>query len=314
MIRLFSGNRVGVLFLLPLFVIIFQVLHWQTGQVESEVNDFGLWGELFVPEYLSYILSGIFITGNALLLNSIYNRHQFLDKNSYLTSFLYVVLMTFCHAFYHFDYLICVHSLLLLMLQQFFEIKQQTDARQHVFNAFVFIGAASTLQPLLLLFSPFFMISLYNLRSFYWRESILAILGIAVPFLYCLTFLWWYNLDYLDNVDFSTFSYQLTDFIWNFLFIALIIIITFFGLRPKLKKSSVRLKKQVQVLWILVIMGLCVGVFSLLQKSEWDNLTIALLFLISLSTFSFLHKTYGVISVCILYFSIAYSMLKFFIA
>ena len=313
MIRLFLGNRIGVLFLLPFMVGIFQYFHWLSGQENGVSHDFGLWGILSFPLAISYVLSGIFVFGNAIFLNYLYNSHQFLEKNSYLTSLLYVVAMSFYTAFYHFDYTLCVHFLFTAMLMQFFTMKQQIDVRRNVFNAFLFIGLASTLQPLLLLFFPFFVFALLIFRSFSLREILLAFFGYSLPFIYCLTYLWWFNLERLIEFDTMIVFSQLADFLWTLLAYGLMIIISYFSLRMKLQKSSVRLKKQIQSLWLFVLMGLFVGVMSLLWKHGLNDLSIAMLFLTSLLTYSFLHKTYGLLSTGVFYICMLYSMLKFFI-
>jgi len=313
MIRLFLGNRVGVLLLLPFLVIAFHYIHWVTGNHVDQLSDFGLWGELSFSPLASYVWSGVFILTNAILLNYLYNSHQFLDKNSYLTSLLYLVAMSFYDAFYYFDYVLCVHFLFIMMLTQFFELKQQVDGRKYVFNAFVFIGIASTLQPLLLFFIPFFIFSLLIFRPFSFREFTLAAIGFFVPFVYCFTYLWWYTIERNIFMEIQFLNSEFSDFIWSLLVYGLLIVVSYLSMRSILQKSSIRLKKQIQVLWLLVLMGMFIGILNLIWKRELNDLSFAMLFLTSLLTYSFLHKTYGLITAGVFYICLAYSMLKFFI-
>ncbi|HBW85493.1 MAG TPA: hypothetical protein DEF82_01740 [Crocinitomicaceae bacterium] len=313
MIRLFLGNRVGVLLLLPFLVIAFHYIHWVTGNHLDHLSDFGLWGELSFSPLSSYVWSGVFILTNAILLNYLYNSHQFLDKNSYLTSLLYLVTMTYYDAFYHFDYVLCVHFLFIMLLTQFFELKQQVDGRKYVFNAFVFIGIASTLQPLLLFFIPFFIFSLLIFRPFSFREFTLATIGFIVPFVYCFTYLWWYTIERNIFMEIHFLNSEFSDFIWSLLVYGVLIVVSYLSMRSILQKSSIRLKKQIQVLWLLVLMGMFIGILNLIWKRELNDLSFAMLFLTSLLTYSFLHKTYGLITAGVFYICLAYSMLKFFI-
>lgn len=313
MIRLFLGNRVGVLLLLPFLVFAFNYIHWATGNYMDNFSDFGLWGKLNLSSFNSYILADLFILTNAILLNYLYNSHQFLDKNSYLISLLYLVLMSYYEAFYHFDYVLCVHFLFIMMLTQLFELKQQVDGRKYVFNAFIFIGIASTLQPLLIFFMPFFIFSLLIFRPFSFREFILAALGFFVPLVYCFTYLWWYSIDRKILYEIQLINSGYSEFFWSLLVYGILIVVSYLSIRAILQKSSIRLKKQIQVLWLLVLMGMFLGILNLFWKRDMNDLSFAMLFLTSLLTYSFLHKTYGLVTAGVFYICLVYSMLKYFI-
>lgn len=313
MIRLFLGNRVGVLLLLPIFVIAFHYIHWITGNELDEISDFGLWGELSFSKITSYSWASLFLLTNAIILNYLYNSHQFLDKNSYLISLLYVVTMSFYRAFYQFDYVLLTHFLFIMTLTQFFELKQQIDGRKYVFNAFVFIGIAATFQPLLLFFLPFFIFALLIFRPFSFREFSLAIFGFFIPFIYCFSYLWWFEIDRNLSFEIEMNIFDSSDFIWLIAAYGILIFVSYFSMRSILQKSSIRLKKQIQVLWLFVLMGLFLGVLNLLWKQDLNDLSIAMLFLTILLTYSFLHKTYGLLSAGVFYICLAYSMLKFFV-
>ncbi|MBM3455110.1 MAG: hypothetical protein FJX80_08175 [Bacteroidetes bacterium] len=313
MIRLFLMNRVWVLLLLPLVIAIFQYLHWISGNISSEIADFGLWGEWQLTQNISYVFSGIFLVANAVTLNYSYNSYEFLDRNSYLTSLLYVIAMSFYKAFYEFNYVICVHFLFILMLLQFYEMKQHLDARKYVFNAFIIIGLATTFQPLLLFFFPIFATSVLIFRPFIIREFILSILGFLVPFIYCFTYLWYSNSSPIFEFEWSIFTTQNTELLGILATYFALITIAYFSIRSRLQKSSVRLKKQILLLWLFVIIGLITGILVQLGKNELNDFSISILFLTSLLTYSFLHKTYGLIASVVLYVCMIYSMLKFFV-
>ncbi|MBM3160687.1 MAG: hypothetical protein FJZ66_05055 [Bacteroidetes bacterium] len=313
MIRLFLMNRVGVLFLLPFVVALFQYLHWISGNMSSGVADFGFWGEFQISQPISYILSSIFLVINAVTLNYVYNSYEFLDRNSYLTSLLYIVAMSFYDAFYQFNYVICIHFLFCIMLVQFFEIRRQPDARKYWFNAFLFIGIASTLQPLLLFFYPFFIISILIFRTFSVREFIFSFLGFLIPFFYCFTYLWWFNIEQKIAFDRFTFESNFKDLLWVLLAYFVMIVVSYLNIRLRSQKFSVRLKKQILALWLYVLIGLVIGIMNYFWRNELNDFSLTILFLTCLLTYSFLHKTYGLLASGVLYFCLVYSMLKFFI-
>ncbi|MFM8241775.1 MAG: hypothetical protein ACKN86_03145, partial [Crocinitomicaceae bacterium] len=106
---------------------------------------------------------------------------------------------------------------------------------------------------------------------------------------------------------------EFSDFIWSLLLYGILIVVSYLSMRSILQKSAIRLKKQIQVLWLLVLMGMFIGILNLIWKRELNDLSFAMLFLTSLLTYSFLHKTYGLITAGVFYICLAYSMLKFFI-
>ena len=313
MIRLFNANRAEVLILLPFLVGLIQYLNWISGPSHEFANAFGYWGTLDFSVIYSYIFCNATLVLNAVLLNYLFNSHQFLDKNSYLPSLLYVVSMSFYDAIYIFDYLLIVHFLLILMIIQLFELKNQTEVLQHVFNAFLFLGLATTFQPIILFFYPFFYISLYIFRPFTVREFLLSIFGFIIPFLYCFTYLWWFNLPKSLELNLPNLNYDIEGFLITFLLYVALIFFSYLSLRSKMQKSSIKLKKQIQILWLFVLMGILIGILQLMLIDKVQDMSIAILYLTILLTFNFLHKTYGLISAGIFYLCLAYTMLKYFI-
>ncbi|MFM9051292.1 MAG: hypothetical protein ACKOKF_03100, partial [Bacteroidota bacterium] len=206
MVRLFSGNRASVLLLLPLLAGAFFALNFQTGYyVQEKVSNLGFWGETVViyPIYSS-IGGVILVLINAIAINWIYNSNEFLERNSYLSSMLYVVLMSFYHSFYNLDGLLLAHTFLILTMAQFFELNQHDDGKRQVFNGMFFAGIAATFHPPMTALFPLFCIMIWVIRPFIFRELILAILGFSVPLLYAGVFLWYsghtIELKLLDQV------------------------------------------------------------------------------------------------------------------
>jgi hypothetical protein len=316
MIRLFLENRIGVLLILPFYIGFYLFLNSQFPyyKVVGEAN-LGFWSDaLNGPLWIYQLLSGFFILFNAVGLNWTFNSHEFLDKNSYIVSLLYVVTMSFYHSFYSLDGLLVAQTFIILMLSQFFLLKQNSDGRRNVFNAFFFAGVAATFHPLMLLSLPVLFGMILIIRPFVFREIFLGICGFLVPLTYALVFLWFNNsgLDFKILDSASNFQLQ-TDFIITFVFFGILLALGTFSLRTRMQKSSIRLKKQIQIIWLMVFIALVFGLIDFLYFHQIERFSLLMIPLSILLTYSFLHKSYGIIASIVFYLTIIYSIVKFFI-
>ena len=141
MIKLFLGNRSAVLFLLPFVIAIYVLFNFSTNYFTySSISNFGFWGNQKIPFSIltSQIIASIFILFNAIGVNAIFNWNEFFGRNSFMPSLLYIILMSFYHSFYSLNGSLIAHTFLILMLNQFFKLKQNIDGRAQVFNGAFF--------------------------------------------------------------------------------------------------------------------------------------------------------------------------------
>jgi hypothetical protein len=316
MIRLFLENRVGALFTLPFFIGIYILLNAQFSyyHIVKDTN-LGFWSFAFTePIWINSLLGGLFVLINAIGLNWIFNNHEFLERNSYMVSLLYVITMSFYHSFYCIDGLLIAQSFIILMLSQFFRLKQNVDGRRNVFNGFFFAGIAVTFHPFMVFTFPILLVMVLIIRPFIFREFFLALAGFMIPIIYALVYQWYfdYGLSFQILKNSSNFQLQ-TDFLVTLIFFGILLALGTFSLRTRMQKSSIRLKKQIQIIWLLVFISICFGVFDFLYFHQIERFSLLLIPLSILLTYSFLHKSYGIISSILFYLTIIYSVVKFFI-
>ncbi len=315
MIRLFLENRVWTLLLLPVFIGLFSFLNHITGfyPISSELN-LGLWGNLAVNLQVSAGLSFGLIFINAVGLNIIFNLHEFMDKNSYIVSLLYVVTMSFYHSFYSFDGSLIAHSMLILMMLQFLNLKQNSDGRKNVFNGSLFAGIASTFFPPLIPAFPFILFMVLIIRPFIFREMLLSLFGFITPLLYALTFLWFNHVkvDWKILEDVNNNRFQI-DFITNVVFLGILLGLGTISLSARLQKASIRLKKQIQMLWVIIFLAIIFGVTDFILFKQIERFSLLMIPLSYLLSYSFLHKRSAIVANVVFYLTILYALLKFFI-
>jgi hypothetical protein len=315
-VRLFLGNRAGVILLLPFIIAGYLFLNNHFNYYVSEVNtNLGFWGEsanLF--PLINTIGAAIIIFINAFTINWIYNSNQFLERNSYLSSLLYVLLMSFYHSFYSMDGLLFAHTFLILMLFQFFKLNQHSDGKRHVFNGMFFGGMAATFHPPLIGLFPFLCIMYWVVRPFVLRELIIAIIGFGIPSLYAAVFLWYYghaiDLKLLDQL--TDYTNKQTDFLVTAVLFSLLFMLSIVSIRSRMSNSSIRLKKLTATLWWFLFVALILGCVDFFFFRQIERFSFLMLPLSIFLTFSFTNKTYSFVATLLFYITFGYSIVKFF--
>lgn len=315
MIRLFLENRFGALLTLPIILCLYIFLNYSFPYYEIvEETNLGLWSAAFsFPIWLKMILGGLLILVNSVWLNWIFNSHEFLDRNSYIVSLLYVVTMSFYHSFYSLDGLLVAQTFVICMLSQFFQLKQNADGRRNVFNGFLFAGLAATFHPYLVFSFPILIIMILIIRPFVLREFFLALGGFLIPLIYASIFQWYFDHTFALQILKNSTNYRLqTDFLITLIFFGILLALGTISLRTRMQKSSIRLKKQIQIIWLLVLISMTIGIIDFIYFFQIERFSLLLIPLSILLTYSFLHKTYGIISTIVFYLTIIYSVVKFF--
>ena len=316
MIRMFLQNNILILLSLPFIIGIYFLLNLQTGYyVQSIAPDFGLWSNSFTGDSWIYrFLSFSVIMINALCLNWIFNKNEFLEQNSFIVALLYVVTMSFYHSFYTLDGLLLAHLFSILMFVQFLQIKQNIDARILVFNGCFFAGIAATFHPPIILGLPFFMSMILITRPFILREFLIGIIGFGLPLVYGFIFLWFQT----HSLSFSFFSQsnQLKlhlDFVITLVVISILFSLSIISMRSRLQKSSLRLKKQIRVIWVFILLSIILGSINFYYFFQIEDFSLLMIPLSILLSYSFLNKNYGILAAIVFYLTILYSVIKFFI-
>lgn len=317
MIRLFTENRALAVFLLPIFVVGYILLNhfYPYFEITKEL-DFGLFGTYTIPDVLpKQIGGGFFIFFNAIGLNLIFNNQNFFEKTTYLPAFIYIVWMSFFNGMYNLDGLLLSHSVCIIMISQLFRLNQNEDGRKLVFNAAFLVGLATCFHLTMVILLPFLFFMVWVVRPFVLRESLLLLAGFMVPLLYAGVFIlfqgqsveqsWEIHLQFFSGEQLSIF------FIASLIF--LFIIISFWGIRNKLKKSSIRFRKLIRMLWIFLFLTLCVGILDVLLSQETESLSLLFVILPFFSFFSFVTKPLSYIANGLFFIVLIYSLLKFFL-
>ena len=317
MLRLFLGNQLLVLLFLPFFVVAYAILNYFTNYFEVlPVIDLGLWGKhSFYELNILHVLTGLFVFINAVLANYLFNKNEFHDRNSYVISFFYIVLISFFHSAYQLDGILISHFFLIIALFQMFRLENNSDGRKWCFNTGLFLGIAGTFHPPFLVVLPFIWIMISRIRPFVFREFLLTTIGFILPLIYVFVYISKNkNLIWSDFVNIKLGSIQSNYVFWTTItFFAMLAFVSLITISYKLNKSSLRFKKLISILRLVMILSILLG---LVEYSIWGHFEWFSYFVLPLSFFMpflFFSKSSSLVGNLLFYGLFCTSIAKIFI-
>jgi hypothetical protein len=200
-------------------------------------------------------------------------------------------------------------------LYQLFLLKQNDDSRAIVFNASFFAGLAAIVHPPVILILPFLFLMVWSIRPFVLRESLLITTGFGLPLIYGGLYLWWLNTSIDLELLKQTTSYDVQRI--NFLVTASLFLSMLFlsliGIQSKMRVSSIRFKKLVNILWIIFFVGLIMGIGDVTFFGQIERFSFLLISIPFFLPYAFMSKTWGKIANVLFYLCFIYSFTKFFL-
>ncbi len=318
MLRLFLGNQLFVLFLIPFLVFAYLFCNHSIGYFEYTTSlDLGFWGLVKVKEIANYLpwLSGILICLNAYILNYFFNSNGFYEKNSYIVSLLYVILLSYYRSFYYADGLLLAQTFILLAIMLIFKLEYNSDGRKISFNFGFFFGIAVTFHPALIFILPFLWIMMTRIRPFVFREIILVLFGMIIPILYSLLLAFYVNKEINFNFIESTKRYSQKELIFlvSLVLFALLLLSSWIGIRNKTAKSSIRFRKNTQVLYLFFWFSFALGIVDWVFYQQYEWFCYSVIPIALFLPFSYLNVKSKFIPYLLFYSIFIFSVIKFFI-
>ena len=316
MVKIFHDNRAIVQLLVPFILIGYILGNHYTGYHENgSLLRFGFWGNYqLTPHFLFGVISLALIFINGVIINMLFNRSEFFEKNSYIVTLIFIVFQSYFHAFYTVDGVLLSQTFIVLFLFQLFKLNQNEDGRKIVFNAAIFYGIACTFNPILLLGTPFLFWLVWIVRPFVFRESILLITGFIVPLFYSGMFGFFLDVKIgRDELSSSSGEFLKVDMIWLLICGTLLSLIGLKFLLQKFQVSSIRLKKLFRILLLLSLLISIVVLLDFFLFSNFQNLSLLFIPLVFMLPYAFGEKQLRRVSVIVFYGLLIFSVSKFFI-
>jgi len=199
LIRSFTSYSPSAVIKVPLFALflwLFSLLYTHLGQHPDNayLPLYSPMGELVARYYFfSVFLSLLLNSLAAFWLNYIVNQHNLLSKKTYLPALFYLIYSAFCGQLLVLLPGTLANLLLIGASYELFSTYRKDSALSEVFNSGVLIGLASLLYfPSLFMFF-FILATLLIFRPFIWREYVVSLLGLALPWSYFIVYFFWTN-------------------------------------------------------------------------------------------------------------------------
>lgn len=278
-IKIFKSNNPAAAFLVPLVTAIF----WFTGYLFSDLTitppDFGFYFYKTINEYFAFhrlfevIIGIILVSTQAILLNRIFNQNDFYERNIFLPSLLYIVLMSSAPNSFFVSPLLVGNTFLIIGFSYIYQLRRQMDAKNTIFKTALYMGIASCFYPPYALYIITVFVALMIIRPFVLREYIISIIGFCIPWCYLLSFtfinkggiyLEFFNeLQFNNSVSLKYFESNVYIKVLLVSFLGIILLHGFFTWLQSLQLSSLRFKRLNQLNISFFILGFLLSVLEI---------------------------------------------------
>ena len=262
-------NAVTIL-LFPALMLLYFVAH--TLAVVNGVHTFessgtlnlGVWGNFALSKTLDTILCTLFVLANALLLNDVFNKRNFVDRETALPGLVYIILMSNTSEYYVFSGSLVFHLFFILAIRQFSKLSLNQSNKAAVFNLGLLLGVATTFSPYFYVFLPFLYLVTLIVIPFNFRHLMLYFTGWILPLFYVVPFVIYlhqFSLEFIANL--FEYNYQLPfNYFFNVMMIAIFAIITIIGgwasvgqMRNKFRSFVIALLVTIIFTFILIFLA-----------------------------------------------------------
>ena len=313
-LRLFLDNRVGVLLLLPVLLGLYPISYFlgysaPFGHAPQVQQLLPYLARLPAAHLLAHFLM---LLVNAVALNWVFNSREFLEKNTFIVSLNYIIFASFFHTWGEPSWLFVAQFCCIIGFGLFFGINPQQNSKKTAFNASFAFGLSVFFEPSFLFILPLLLLMFIVLRGFFLRELLLIVIGFLMPLGGLLSF--YYLTAQMSGVqllpEFQYYTPNWQDLILLGLF-GLILFFSMFGLRARLLKASLKLKKQTQILTLFTFLVLFLGVAALLLTGYIGLLSLVVLPFSFYFSYALLSSSLGISSHLFFYILFGFSLLKF---
>ena len=315
MIRLFLGNKTYVLLLIPFFLVCYQMLNYYFEFVELVPNQhFGLWLEnIELNAIIAVVLASLVVLLNSFGLNLLVNRNNFYERNTYLVALIYVVFMSLFECSYFLNSTLLLHSTIIFMIHQLFELNKREDGRKNIFNAFLFFAIGVTLCPIYIFLLPMLIVSVTVIRQLSFKEFLMAFSGFSIPFMYYFSITYLNGSVWRPSLWSSHFEIPQKDFWFVTISLIVFLVLSLFSVVFKMRQAKIQTNKQIRSLIILILFFFLLSLYELISFQQIDHFSLLIIPMSVLLIFAFLSDTYGMAANVLFYVVIVYSVIKFFL-
>lgn len=192
LIRFFKNNNPSSFILIPLFALALWIVGFFSDQNGTVTYYAPLYEIIAKPlhnySFIGTLIAFLFIVSEAFLLNYIVNKYEILTKPSFLPALFYIVFMSIDNAMLTLHPLIIANIFIILAIYKLVSSYQKDSALSNAFDAAFLFSLSILFYFPSIVFIPLLGISFILFRPFNWREWIISLLGIVLPYAFVFSY------------------------------------------------------------------------------------------------------------------------------
>ena len=139
------------------------------------------------------IIACIFVLFQGFLLNNLSSKFRLIEEGTYLPGIIYVLCVSSFHQLHQLNPLLFANFFLLFSLHVIFPTYRIEKTIDPFFISMFLISIGSLFYFPLIFFAIAMFYFMLNTRSFYWREWLVAILGLITPYIFAFSVFFMYG-------------------------------------------------------------------------------------------------------------------------
>lgn len=148
------------------------------------------------PDFLILILSSLLIFIQAIWINYIFSEAQIFDQRSFVPAAVWILITLLDKGFFVPGQPMAIGFVFTALTHSLMDIRQQEASAKQCFNSGFLLGIAIAFHPPFLVFLPFLILSLFNLKAFGPREYMIGLLGVFTPMIWAWSILYIFGKDF----------------------------------------------------------------------------------------------------------------------
>ena len=232
-------------------------------------------------KWLAAIIAFILLYFESLLLNKTLADNNIVPKTTLIPAFVYFVFMSWSPFALTLHPVLIANLFLIFVLNNLFRVYGQQDAFRLVFKAGFLSAIASFFYFPAIFIIVLIFISLMIFRIFKWREWIISLIGLIIPYTFLTVYYLWFDkleimfgnyIAFFETLWQFKFSYDFfTNTIW--IIILILFVISFIYIRLNIKEKNINIRKKL----ITTIYFFLITLIIFMSNSESINISITII-------------------------------------
>lgn len=198
MISLFRTTRLYPVFLLVVLAALMWVFSKSASYTVIPANGMPVYDLVlkllsYLPYWFGPLLGFTIMSTQAIHFNLVLNKHEVLYKQTWVPALMYIVLAGLVPPFLGVHPLLFVNSLLIHVIDRLFSLYKNNAPMSLAFDGAFLLSIASLFYLPAVVLLIFYFIGLLILRPFSWREWMVTLIGMTLPFFF--SFLYYFIND-----------------------------------------------------------------------------------------------------------------------